>query len=262
MANYFPIALTGMVRSWLMNLPEGTLHSWSELCRQFTTNFENAYARSGNETDLHAIQQRQGESLHSFVQRFSQVHNTIPCSSNASVVVAFHQGIRDEKMLEKLATHDIQDVSALFSLADKCAKAAEGHAWHSPAAQAVKGKSKPSVGDQAQGGGSSKKKKKAGGNQPLAGAPTAATAAVGGGRGEPRGDKRPCQPSNSDDGSTKCPVHNSTCHIASKCQEIKKLAEQFHEKMQQQRQDGAPSRQREGKQKVDSQEEKDAEMDF
>jgi hypothetical protein len=27
MANYFPVALTGMARSWLMNLPEGTLHS-------------------------------------------------------------------------------------------------------------------------------------------------------------------------------------------------------------------------------------------
>jgi hypothetical protein len=25
MANYFPIALTGSTRSWLMNLPEGTL---------------------------------------------------------------------------------------------------------------------------------------------------------------------------------------------------------------------------------------------
>jgi hypothetical protein len=59
----------------------------------------------------------------------------------------------------------------------------------------------------------------------------------------------------------KCPVHNSTCHTAVECQEIKKLAEQFCEKMQQ-RQDGAPSHQREGKQKVDSQEEKDEEMEF
>jgi hypothetical protein len=72
-----------------MNLPEGTLHSWLELCRQFTVNFESAYTRPGNETDLHAIQQRSGESLRSFIQRFSQVRNTIPCISNASVVVAF-----------------------------------------------------------------------------------------------------------------------------------------------------------------------------
>jgi hypothetical protein len=128
MANYFPVVLTGTAMSWLMNLPEGTLHSWSELCRHFTTNFESAYARPGNETDLHTIQQRPRESLCSFVQWFSQVRNTIPHISNASVVVAFHQGVRDEKMLEKLATHDVQDVSALFSLADKCAKATEGHA--------------------------------------------------------------------------------------------------------------------------------------
>jgi hypothetical protein len=133
MVNYFLVALMGTCRSWLMNLPEGTLHSWSELYHQFMTNFESAYARPGNETDLHAIQQRPGESLRSFIQRFSQVHNTIPHISNASVVVAFRQGVRDEKMLEKLATHDVQDVSALFSLANKCAKAMEGRAWHSPA---------------------------------------------------------------------------------------------------------------------------------
>jgi hypothetical protein len=68
MANYFSVALTGTVRSWLMNLPEGTLDSWSELCHQFMANFESAYARPGNETDLHAIQQRPGESLRTFTQ--------------------------------------------------------------------------------------------------------------------------------------------------------------------------------------------------
>jgi hypothetical protein len=55
MANYFPAALTGTTRSWLMNLPEGTLTSWQELLRQFTANFESAYVRSGNETDLHVV---------------------------------------------------------------------------------------------------------------------------------------------------------------------------------------------------------------
>jgi hypothetical protein len=60
----------------------------------------------------------------------------------------------------------------------------------------------------------------------------------------------------------KCPVHNSTWHSVSECREIKKLVEQFHENMQQQCQDGAPSRQRKGKQKMDPQEEKDVEMEF
>jgi hypothetical protein len=75
----------------------------------------------------------------------------------------------------------------LFSLTDKCAKAAEGHAWHSPVAQAVKGESKPNVEAQAQGGGngnnSNKKKKKAGGNQPLAGVSTVAATTAGGDQG-------------------------------------------------------------------------------
>jgi hypothetical protein len=55
MANYFMVAQIGMTRSWLMSLPEGTLTSWQELCCQFTANFESAYARSSNETNLHAV---------------------------------------------------------------------------------------------------------------------------------------------------------------------------------------------------------------
>jgi hypothetical protein len=147
-------------------------------------------------------------------------------------------------MLEKLTTHDVQDVSVLFSLADKCAKAVEGRAWHSLATQVAKGESKPSTGAQAQGGGSGnkKKKKKAGGNQPLAGEPTATAAAAGGGCGGLRGDKRPRQPFNSNDRSTNGLLHNSTRHTALECQEIKKLVKQFREKMQQQHYDGAPSR--------------------
>jgi hypothetical protein len=34
-------------------------------------------------------------------------------------------------MLEKLATHDVETLTMLFALADKCARAAEGRAWHS-----------------------------------------------------------------------------------------------------------------------------------
>ena len=34
-------------------------------------------------------------------------------------------------MLEKLATHDVETITTLIALADKCARATEGHAWHS-----------------------------------------------------------------------------------------------------------------------------------
>jgi hypothetical protein len=57
-------------------------------------------------------------------------------------------------------------------------------------------------------------------------------------------------------------VHNSTCHSAEECQEIKKLMEQYHEQLKQQRGDGAPSHQREGKQKPDSEEDKEDRIGF
>jgi hypothetical protein len=34
-------------------------------------------------------------------------------------------------MLEKLATHDVETIPTLFAVANKCARAAEGRAWHS-----------------------------------------------------------------------------------------------------------------------------------
>jgi hypothetical protein len=73
-----------------MNLPEGSLTSWQELCHKFKANLESAYSQPGNETVLHAVQQRPGKSLRSFIQWFSQVCNTNPHISNASVVVEFH----------------------------------------------------------------------------------------------------------------------------------------------------------------------------
>jgi hypothetical protein len=38
-------------------------------------------------------------------------------------------------MLEKLTTHNIQDVAELFSLADKCVTTIEGRTWQTPPTQ-------------------------------------------------------------------------------------------------------------------------------
>jgi hypothetical protein len=83
------------------------------------------------EAHLHVVRQEPGETLWAFISRFTKVRGTIPLISDASIITAFRQGVRDEKMLEKLATHDVETVSTLFALANKCARAAEGRAWHS-----------------------------------------------------------------------------------------------------------------------------------
>jgi hypothetical protein len=114
-----------------MNLTPGSIYSWEELCMRFTANFASAYQQHGVEAHLHAVRQEPGETLRAFISRFTKVRGTIPRISDASIITAFRQGVRDEKMLEKLATHDVETVTTLFALADKCARAAEGRAWHS-----------------------------------------------------------------------------------------------------------------------------------
>jgi hypothetical protein len=100
--------------------------------------------------------------------------------------MAFRQGVHDEKMLEKLATHQVETVTTLFALADKCARAAEGCAWHST----PQGGPTQIGGSSAATPGSSKKKNKknCGANKLQTGAPVAAAAAAEG--QNPRG-KRP-----------------------------------------------------------------------
>jgi hypothetical protein len=114
--------------------------------------------------------------------------------------------------MEKLATHDVETVTMLFALADKCARAAEGRAWHSAPQTGVTqtGGSGPAT----QGG---SKKKNHGHERPQSIATVAA--ATTGGRNER--NKRP-RPQGGNSGS--CPVHPNSRHSASECREIIKLA--------------------------------------
>jgi hypothetical protein len=114
-----------------MNLAPRSIYSWEELCARFVANFASAYQQHGVEAHLHAVRQEPGETLRKFISRFTKVQGTIPRISDASIITAFRQGVRDKKMLEKLATHDVETVPTLFALADKCARATEGRAWHS-----------------------------------------------------------------------------------------------------------------------------------
>ena len=157
-----------------MNLTPGTIQSWEELCARFTANFASAYQQHGVEAHLHAVRQKPGETLRAFISRFTKVR-AIPRISDASIITAFRQGVRDEKMLEKLATHEVESVTMLFSLADKCARAAEGRAWHS-APQDGDAKAGGS-GATTQGGGKKKKNKNRSHGEPHPGGPVVAAAA-------------------------------------------------------------------------------------
>jgi hypothetical protein len=157
--------------------------------------------------------------------------------------MAFCQGVRDEKMLEKLATHDVETISTLFTLADKCARAAEGRAWHSAPQNGVD----QTGGTRAVSQDSKKKKKNRSHEKPQSAAPIVAAAT--GGRGER--NKRP-RPQGGNSGS--CPVHPNARHSFSECREIIKLAKRVSERCEQSSKDGSPRRRRPGKERVNDDE--------
>jgi hypothetical protein len=168
------------------------------------------------------------------------VRGTIPRISDASIITAFRQGVRDEKMLEKLATHDVETVTTLFALVDKCARAAEGRAWHSAPQTGV-----------AQTGGSGavaqdgKKKKKNRGRERSQSAARVIAAAAG---GRSERNKRP-RPQGGN--SSSCPMHPNSRHSDAECREIIKLAKHVSERREQSSKDGSPPHRRPGKERVD-----------
>jgi hypothetical protein len=242
MATYFHVALSGPARTWLMNLTPGSIYSLEELCARFTVNFASAYQQHGMEAHLHAVRQEPGETLRAFISRFTKVQGTIPRISDASIITAFRQGVCDEKMLEKLATHDVETVTTLFALSDKCACAAVGRAWHSAPHTGVAQTGGSGV--ITQDGKNNNNKKNRGHKRPQSAAPVIAAVT----RGRNERNKRP-RPHGGNSGS--CPVHPNSRHSAAECREIIKLAKRISERREQTSKDGSPPRRRPGKERVD-----------
>ena len=126
MANWLPMALKGASITWLMNLLEGSIHSFEELCLQFVANFKGSYERHLTLNDLRAVRQRPDEMLRQYLQRFYQTRHKITHVADSDVISAFREGVTNDRMLEKLGIRDdLTSTTELIDMADKCAKAEE-----------------------------------------------------------------------------------------------------------------------------------------
>jgi hypothetical protein len=145
-------------------------------------------------------------------------------------------------MLEKLATHDVETITTLFALADKCVRAAEGRAWHSAPQTGVTQTGGSGVVTQ---DGKKKKKKNCGSERLLSAAPVVA-AATGG------WNERNKRPRLQRGNSGSCPVHPNSRHSVAECREIIELAKRISERREQTSKDGSPPHRRPGKERIDS----------
>nr|ABA99771.1 retrotransposon protein, putative, unclassified [Oryza sativa Japonica Group] len=243
MANFFPMALKGQARGWLMNLPPASVHSWEDLCQQFTTNFQGIYPRPGEEADLHAVQRRDDESLRSYIQRFCQVRNTIPC----------------------IPAH------ALFELADRVARKEEAWTWNSSGS----GVAAPAAPGSATRSGRRDRRRKKG---PARSDDEGHVLAVEGAsqaprKGLPASDKKKeaGAPSRERPTGKWCTVHNTPLHDLTDCRAVKSLAERtrkWEEEKRQERREGktpaapAGNRRGEAKQKATAEDIDDGDDDL
>ena len=94
---------------------------------RFVANFQGTRNRPPTAGDLRRIKQQPGETLHKYIQRFTNVRLKIPKVSDEAIISVFSDGVRDIKMKEELAIHEKLCTSQeLFNLATKCARAEEG----------------------------------------------------------------------------------------------------------------------------------------
>jgi hypothetical protein len=62
-ANFMPTALTGVARSWLINLLKGSITSWDQIYAMFIGNLQDTYERPSTTETMKTIRQKHDESL-------------------------------------------------------------------------------------------------------------------------------------------------------------------------------------------------------
>jgi hypothetical protein len=127
-ANFLPTALTGTARSWLINLLEGSVTSWDQLCAIFIRNFQATYERPSTVETLKTIRQKYDESLRDYVKYLCNVRNAIPYIQDIEIINAFRDGVSDIKTVEEIIMKKPKMVADLLAIADVCIEASEARA--------------------------------------------------------------------------------------------------------------------------------------
>jgi hypothetical protein len=111
-ANFLHLALFRAAKSWLINLPEGSIQSWDQLCAMFIENFQCTYERPSTTDTLKTINARNG----------------IPHIQDIEIINVFHDDISDVKTVEEIAMKKPKTVVDLLVVADICIEASEARA--------------------------------------------------------------------------------------------------------------------------------------
>jgi hypothetical protein len=95
--------LSDTARSWIINLPKGSIYTWDQLCALFIRNFQGTYERPSIAETLKIIRQKHDESLWDYVKHFYNARNAIPYIQDIEIINAFHDKVNDINTVEEIA---------------------------------------------------------------------------------------------------------------------------------------------------------------
>jgi hypothetical protein len=78
----------------LSKLEKGTIGSWEEHTKQFTSNFKSTYKRPASIEEVKACVQQRNETLRAYIQRWSIIKNSAVEVSDKRPIDAFTLGLR------------------------------------------------------------------------------------------------------------------------------------------------------------------------
>src|SRR5215216_9680 len=115
------LQLQGAARAWLNNLPRGSIRSWAELVYSFVRNFKGTYKRPASIEELRCCQQKSGESLRSYIQRWSIIKNSAENISEDRTIDAFNGGVRRRELRKELGHSKPKTIDHLMEIANRWA---------------------------------------------------------------------------------------------------------------------------------------------
>jgi hypothetical protein len=113
--------LTSAARSWLSKLERGTIRSWEELTKQFTSNFKSTYKRPASIEEVKACVQQRNEMIRSYIQRWSIIKNSAVEVSNERAIDCFMLGLRRGDLVKEMGRIRPKIVSDLMDIANRFA---------------------------------------------------------------------------------------------------------------------------------------------
>ncbi|KAK1699191.1 hypothetical protein QYE76_015888 [Lolium multiflorum] len=119
---YSPLMLVGSARTWLNNLPAGSINSCLDFEEAFVSNFTGTYHRPGRPQQLEMCKQGPDETDREYLTRLCEMRNSCEGVHEIQAISFFMAGCRPNTMLwHKLRRSDPKTMSALMAIADKYA---------------------------------------------------------------------------------------------------------------------------------------------